>query len=293
MTLEFRKMNGAGNDFVVFDARKQEIHLLPQQVLKISARSNPITKGCDQLIVIESPSLTLPLSGGGMGGGADAFMRIYNADSSEVDACGNATRCVAYLLEKELKKSPVTIQTNAGILYGVGKKHVDGKEFIQVDMGAARFDWQDIPLSVSTEQAVKKIMEFCGLQNPMFVSMGNPHVVFFLDKVPSDEVVKELGSKLELYSEIFPKKVNVSFAAIQSTQKIYAKVWERGAGLTKACGTAACAMLAAAHLIDKNIIDITILFEHSNEMVSAKLEANSHILLGGEVVEEFSGMLDL
>lgn len=166
--ITFVKMNGAGNDFVIFDARSQKITLTPEQIREIASRSNPTTKGCDQIIIMEPSSK------------ADVFMRIYNADSSEVNACGNATRCVADLLEKELGKLPVTIETNADILQGVKKQSHQGAEYILVDMGKPKFSWQDIPLANPIEKSAALVKERSGLDvEPFFVSMGNPHVVFF------------------------------------------------------------------------------------------------------------------
>lgn len=286
-------MNGAGNDFVVIDARKSPISLSEEQIRSLSSRDNQITKGCDQLLILEkSPSLTLPLKGVGLGGGADVFMRIYNADGGEVDACGNATRCIADMLYKELGRLPVTIQTNAAILQGV-KKHDD---YILVDMGAPKFDWQDIPLTMPIEKSTRKVVDFVNmpeLGTPTFVSMGNPHVVFFVENLPEDDEVARIGSKIENFTEVFPERVNVSFAKTHKDFVIFAKTWERGAGLTKACGTGACAMLAAAKIQKIEMESAFVKFTSYEQMVHTKSEENGHILLGGAVETEFEGTVEI
>lgn len=306
MPYKFSKMNGAGNDFIIFDTRKQHINLSPEQIRALSARDNKATGGCDQLLVLRpTPD-------------ADIFMQIYNADGGEVDACGNATRCVADILHQELGKLPVTIKTNAAVLQGIGKEKIEGAEEILVDMGKPGFEWQDIPLALPVSQAAQRVAEFCGLENPVFVSMGNPHVVFFLDFDSSDKAnveaaaielldnmdIAALGAKLEQYKEIFPQRVNVSIAILSKLYpeyySIHAKVWERGAGLTQACGTAACAMLAAANRMDKNIGTAIIHFENfkdernqPRQLLYASMNKNGHILLGGKIEKEFEGEIQV
>ncbi len=275
-------MNGAGNDFVIFDAKKQEISLSAEQIRAISARDNPATKGCDQLLMLKESDK------------ADVFMHIYNADGGEVDACGNATRCIADMLYKELGRLPVSIETNAAVLQGVKEQD----DYILVDMGAPKFDWQDIPLAIPTEEAAKKIESFSGFKNPTFVSMGNPHVVFFMDEIPSDAEVRKIGSKIENSTEVFPKRVNVSFAQITAnidgnSYIITAKTWERGAGLTAACGTGACAILAAANKLNSDIGSAIVKFMNSNEVVTVELQEDNHILLGGEIEKEFEGTVEI
>ncbi|MDE3015371.1 MAG: diaminopimelate epimerase [Pseudomonadota bacterium] len=295
MFLSFIKMHGAGNDFVMFDARRQPVALTPGQVRQIAARSNAVTQGCDQVIVLE-PSRA-----------ADIFMRIHNADGGEVAACGNATRCVASLLEEELKRLPVKIETKAGILQGLEKAYTPGgEEYILVDMGAPRLDWQDIPLAFPLQESAEKVERFCDLKNPAFVSMGNPHMVFFLRFDPAESAtdadsadlanmdLAHIGSALEHYTEVFPEGVNVSVATLRAAKDglghiIHARVWERGAGLTKACGTAACAMLAAAHARNAVVRQAHLWFEPEGYAVTVKFDDSGHILLGGPVETEFEG----
>jgi diaminopimelate epimerase len=287
MPHKFSKMNGAGNDFIIFDARCQNINLSPEQIRALSSRDNKVTGGCDQLLILK-PSTD-----------ADIFMQIYNADGGEVDACGNATRCIADILEEELGRLPVTIETNAAILQGVQKEITpDGQEYILVDMGKPKFEWQEVPLSMPVKEATTAVEEFSGLRNPTFISMGNPHVLFFMDGLPDDEEVAKTGSQIENFIEVFPKRVNVSFVNLQklSQSGLYqanAKVWERGAGLTKACGTGACAIMAAANRQNSAITSLNIIFENSGESVVTHLQKDLHILLGGKVEKEFEETIEI
>lgn len=305
MTLPFIKMNGAGNDFVILDARETPVRLTTDQVKWIASRGNSATRGCDQVIVMERSQ------------NADVFMRIYNADGSQVDACGNATRCVASILEEELQRLPVTIETNAGLLRGLEKAYSpEDVEYILVDMGAPKFDASQIPLSMPVAEAESAIQNKLSslIPNPSplaphFVSMGNPHVVFFLRFMPDDDSARDeaplfdlafntIGPELENATGIFPERVNVSIALLRAASDglghiINARVWERGAGLTQACGTAACAMLAAAHKLDESISEATVWFEPFGTMVTTKIDENGHVLLGGPIEIEFEGVLKL
>ncbi len=274
MNLDFIKMNGAGNDFIIFDSRKQAVNLTEPQIRALCARHNTVTRGCDQLLILRKSDV------------ANVFMQIYNADGSEVDACGNATRCVAEILYKELGKLPVVIQTNAAILLGVKQQD----DYILIDMGVPRFRWEEIPLAMIVGEAIPKIEEFSGLKNPIVVSMGNPHVVFFMDEIPSDAEVAQMGSRIENFTEVFPKRVNVSFAK-NTADIIEAKTWERGAGLTAACGTGACAILAAANKQFERT-EAPVKFMNSGETVHVKIE-NKHIFLGGRIETEFSGTVEI
>lgn len=282
MQLDFIKMNGAGNDFIIFDARNKEISLSEQQILSLSSRDNSVTKGCDQLLILRRSDK------------ADVFMEIYNSDSGEVDACGNATRCIAVLLEEELKKPKVSIATNAGILIGHRKTNIPGgKQTILVDMGAPKFEWQEIPLAMCPIEAAKKIEEFSGLKNPAFINMGNPHVVFFMNELPSDAEVARIGSSIENFTEIFPERVNVSFVTKISNLIVHAKVWERGAGLTATCGTGACAIQAAANKLDNEVTNLSVFFKNSGQFLVTQLQSDGHILLSGETQKEFSSTVEI
>lgn len=226
--MRYFKMNGCGNDFVIIDARSRgALRLTEAQARAIADRKTGV--GCDQVIAIE-PSTR-----------GDAFMRIWNADGDDVEACGNATRCVAWLLmEEEGGAVTRSIETPAGLL--VAQRA--GRNLITVDMGAPLLDWQDIPLARAMD-TVRLDYEAGGYSGPGAVNMGNPHVVFFVDDV-SAVPIETLGPKVE-HDPLFPQRVNVGFAEVRSRDQIRLRVWERGAGLTRACGTGACAALVAAH----------------------------------------------
>ncbi|SDG21779.1 diaminopimelate epimerase [Pelagibacterium luteolum] len=230
--LPYLKMNGLGNDFVVLDARAENIRLSRDQVRAISDRTNGI--GCDQLIIIEPDTVA----------GIDAFMRIYNAEGGEVDACGNATRCVAGLLAEETGDTSVTIRTNAGIL----ATRIAG-ELVTVDMGEPKFDWAQIPLSepfadtTGIELQVGPI-DAPVLHTPSVVNVGNPHAIFWVKDLDAHDLGR-FGPLLENHP-LFPERANITIAQVIADDYINVKVWERGAGLTLACGTAACATAVAA-----------------------------------------------
>lgn len=296
MQINFIKMNGAGNDFAVIDNRLSVVggQLSAEQIKNLASRDNQKTKGCDQLLVLEKSEK------------ADVFMRIYNADGGQVDACGNATRCIADMLYRELGRLPVTIETNVAILRGVDIfVDEDKKENILVDMNEPKFAWQDIPLAMPLEEATAKIKEKFGMENPIFVSMGNPHVVFFMKELPSNSEVAKIGTAIENYTEIFPERVNVSFAKIENLypeyHTIFAKTWERGAGLTKSCGTGACAIFSAGNKINSEITTAIVHFEsYKNDeqpayclYTSFSKEASGHILLGGKIEKEFEGIAEI
>ena len=219
----FIKMHGLGNDFVVIDARTAPVAITPARARAIADRHEGI--GCDQLILIE-PSAA-----------ADVRMRIWNADGGEVEACGNATRCVAALLGGAPR-----IETAAGILTAAnGGPNGDG--LVSVDFPEPRFDWDAIPLAYPIDTMAMPV-GWEGLTEPMAVNVGNPHVVFF---VPDCDAVdlEALGPVIE-HDPLFPARVNVNFASVRAADAIRLRVWERGAGLTRACGTGAVASAVAA-----------------------------------------------
>ena len=271
MSRPFLKMNGAGNDFVVVEARSQPFAPQPAQVRAIADRAG--RSGCDQLIAIE-PSAR-----------ADAFMRIWNADGGQVDACGNATRCVGWLLLEEGRKDAATIETNAGLL------HVEraGHEQVRVDMDAPRLEWFQIPLARPMDTVSLDLFAEPDLAMPGAVNMGNPHVVFFVADVEAFPV-EDTGSKLEFHA-LFPEQVNVGFAEIKARDRIRLRVWERGAGLTKACGTGACAALVAAARRGLTERKATVEMD-GGELLIEWRESDGHVLMTGPVEFEFSGVLD-
>ncbi len=222
----FLKMHGAGNDFVVLDARAATIVLSGAQAMLIADRRRGV--GCDQIILIE-PSPT-----------ADAFVRFLNPDGSESSACGNGTRCVAALLAAETGARALTIQTEAGNLAAV----IKGPNLVEIDMGAPAFGWQDIPL-LEPMDTLNLRLALGPVENPAGCSMGNPHATFFIDDF-KHLALDSLGPRLE-QARIFPERANIGFARIDAPDRIRLRVWERGAGLTLACGSGACAALVNAH----------------------------------------------
>lgn len=220
MRIDFTKMHGLGNDFVVLDARAARLPAMTAQVARgIADRRTGI--GCDQLILLEASTL------------ADFRMRIFNPDGGEVEACGNATRAVTVL-----HGAGARIETAGGLLH---TELADGQ--VVVDMGEPRLDWPDIPLAYPIDTLVMPV-GWDELESPAAVNVGNPHVVFFVpdcDAVPLDR----LGPLIET-DPLFPERVNVNVAAVESRSRIRLRVWERGAGLTRACGTGACASAIAA-----------------------------------------------
>ena len=225
--MRYLKMNGCGNDFVIIDARSRgSLPLTPAQARAIADRETGV--GCDQVIAVERSIR------------GDAYMRMWNADGGETDACGNASRCVAWMLMEEGGAASRRIETGAGMLYAERK----GDKIISVDMGSPLLRWEEIPLAraMDTERLDFSV---AGLEPPGAVNMGNPHVVFFVHDVRATPI-DTLGPKLER-DPLFPEGVNVGFAEIRSPELIRLRVWERGAGLTKACGTGACAAVVAAH----------------------------------------------
>jgi diaminopimelate epimerase len=227
----FVKMNGLGNDFVVVDARGEPFSPSAEQVRLIADRQRGI--GCDQVIAIEASETD------------DAFMRIWNADGGEVEHCGNAARCVAWLLTEQGFHSKVAIDSKSGVLLA----ERIGDFTVRIDMGKPRLAWQDIPLSepLDTKQIELQVGPIDNpiLHTPGCVSMGNPHVVYF---VPDAEAapVKQVGPLIE-HHHLFPERTNVGFAQILAGDRIRLRVWERGVGETAACGTGACAALVAAN----------------------------------------------
>ncbi|HEX3945131.1 MAG TPA: diaminopimelate epimerase [Rhizomicrobium sp.] len=226
----FLKMHGLGNDFVVFDARKLPVSLSPAQARAVADRRLGV--GCDQVIVIENSA-----------NGADALMRIYNADGGEVENCGNAARCVGHLLMEEAGRDSVRLDTEGGPLM-CSASH----DQVTVDMGAPRFGWRDIPLAHEMDTSAFTIPlddgKGVGGIAGSAVSMGNPHFVVFVQNAETTPV-SELGPSIE-HHPMFPERTNVEFVEIMASDRLRMRVWERGAGITRACGTGACASAVAA-----------------------------------------------
>ena len=234
--MEFKafKMDGLGNDFVIIDQRHNYIELTNDQIKKICNRN---FIGCDQLIFIKKNEKI------------DADMEFYNSDGSASGACGNGTRCVAYLLSKEMNKNKIVLGTKSGNL----ESRILDKKLVETKIGPAKTNWNEIPLleELNTINLNFKIVD--NNNNEYFggtaVNVGNPHVVFFVDNI-EDFNLEKIGPEIE-NNKLFPEKCNVTLANIINENHIKVKVWERGAGLTKACGTAACATAYAAKINDK------------------------------------------
>lgn len=233
MPLAYMKMNGLGNDFVVVDARADARRFSADEVRLIADRDTGI--GCDQFIVMEKARAE----------GSDVFMRVYNQDGGEVDICGNASRCVAALVADEIGRKAITIETKAGLLAAeVG----DGD--VSVDMGVPRFAWDQIPLAEEFADTTGIELQIGPidapvLHTPSVVNVGNPHAIFWVKDDPDVYDLHLFGPLLENHP-IFPERANITIARVLGDDLIKIRVWERGAGLTRACGTAACASAVAA-----------------------------------------------
>jgi len=262
MTIKFVKMHGCGNDFVIIDDRARLLDMTGARAAALADRHTGI--GCDQLIVIERAET------------ADAFMRIFNPDGTEAGACGNATRCVAYILMRESGRSDVTIRTVAGDL--PASRRPNG--MIQVDMGPARLDWADIPLARPMDTSR---LDLPG--TPAAASMGNPHATFFVADLDA-EPVSSLGPRWE-HDPLFPQRANIGFAQIIDAGTIRLKVWERGAGLTLACGSGACATLVNAVRRGLTGRRATVIVDGGT--LEIEWRDDGHVLMTGPVATAFTG----
>jgi diaminopimelate epimerase len=272
-SIHFRKMNGLGNDFVVLDARKHPLALKAAQIAAIADRSRGI--GCDQVIALEPSDF------------ADVFMRIWNADGGEVGACGNAARCVAALLVAERGLPHVSIETESGMLAATVAK--DGR--VTIDMGVPRFTWNEIPLSQpfdDTRSIDLPSIGDAGLSKPSVVNVGNPHCIFFVDDVEAHDLVR-FGPLLE-HHPLFPERANISLAQVTGPNALRLRTWERGAGLTRACGTAACAAAVAAvrRGLTGREVRVTL---RGGDLVIGWREGDDHILMTGPFALDYQGTL--
>jgi diaminopimelate epimerase len=273
--LPFKKMNGLGNDFVVLDGRERPIRLSTAEVRAIADRASGV--GCDQVIVLERSKA-----------GADVFMRIYNADGGEVAACGNTTRCVGRLVMDETGASGASIETRAGLLLA---RDGGAWDRVTVDMGRPRLKWDEIPLSRAFEDT--RILELALgpidaplIHSPSAVNMGNPHCIFFVDRLDIVDLGR-VGPMLE-HHPLFPERANISLARIVSKEAIDVQVWERGAGLTIACGTAACAVAVAAARRRLANRAVTIHLPGGPLAIHWR-ESDDHVLMTGGIALDFEG----
>ena len=272
MSRPFLKMNGLGNDFVVVEARSQPFAPTAEEVRAIADRAEGV--GCDQLIAIEPAA------------GVDARVRFWNADGEEVSACGNGTRAVGWLLMQSTGKDEVLIETRAGRLVAARA----GERLVSVDMGEPRLEWSQIPLAAAHDTGALDVRLFdhpALIEPPGCVSMGNPHVVFFTRDIETAPVA-EAGPVIERHP-LFPEHVNVGFAQVKDRGRIRLRVWERGAGLTKACGTGACAALVAA--ARRDLTDRTAVLELDGGELFIEWRADGHVIMTGPAAVDFAGEL--
>lgn len=270
--LSFTKMHGLGNDFVIIDARHQQFAPSIPQLRHLADRRFGV--GCDQIIVI-APARTPD---------SDAYMHIFNPDGSEVGACGNATRCVAHLLCAEKNTDHIVIETAAGLL----ECQRSGDQY-HIDMGPARMDWRDIPLRDAMDTNHIIIPEFPELGAGVSVNVGNPHIVFFTANIDAIDIGR-IGPAIERH-KLFPERTNVEFAQIIDRATIRLRVWERGAGITLACGSGACATLVAA--ARRNLTDRQARIILDGGTLTIEWLRDNHVLMTGPATTVFSGQIDV
>ena len=264
MDIKAFKMDGLGNDFVIIDNRRKITNLTKEQIIKICNRN---FLGCDQLIFIETDK------------SADAFLKFYNSDGGESGACGNGTRCVADLISKEVNNKSIVFKTISGYL----RSEILGNKIVTTEIGKAKIEWNEIPLSekLNTKNLNIKISDKDNIEysGGTAVNVGNPHIVFFVNQVDNFDI-RKIGPHIENH-KIFPEKCNVTIAQVIDKNLIKVKVWERGAGLTKACGTAACATAFAGKLnnLTNNKTDI----EFENGKLSISIDEKNSIHMTGPV----------
>jgi diaminopimelate epimerase len=266
--LPFLKMHGLGNDFVVLDARARPLALSEAVARAIADRKTGV--GCDQLIALEASPR------------ADAFMRIRNADGGEVEACGNAARCIAALLFRESGRPEAAIETGAGLLRA--KAAPEGR--VAVDMGELRTDWRDIPLARQMD-TLHAELALGPLSDPVCGAIGNPHATFFVPDAEAIDLAR-LGPELERHP-LFPERANIGIAQLLGPDRIRLRVWERGVGITRACGTGACA--AAAAEARRGLTGRRVVVRLDGGELDIEWRADGHVVMTGPVATSFTGEL--
>ena len=275
--MEFKafKMDGLGNDFVIIDQRHDHIELTNDQIKKICNRN---FIGCDQLIFIKKNEKI------------DADIEFYNSDGSFSDACGNGTRCVAYLLSKEMNKDKIMLETESGNL----ESKILGEKLVETKIGSAKTKWNEIPLikELNTNNLNYKIIDKNNKEHfgGTAVNVGNPHIVFFINNI-EDFNLEKIGPEIE-NDKLFPKKCNVTLAKIIDENHIKVKVWERGCGPTLACGTGACACLVVTSKLGKTLNNANVY------LPGGKLEVewpnqSGPVFMQGPALKVFSGEIDI
>ncbi|MDC0886519.1 diaminopimelate epimerase [Altererythrobacter sp.] len=261
MRVSFTKMHGLGNDFVMLDAREQAMPPLAADLVRALAdRKTGI--GCDQLIVLEPSSI------------ATFKMRIFNADGGEVEACGNASRAAALLHGRA-----ATVETQGGQI-----EVAPSGGGARVDMGVPRFEWDDIPLAYAMDTSNMPV-GWDALENPVAVNVGNPHIVFFVEDADTIDL-ETIGPIIE-HDPLFPTRINVNVASLTAPNALKLRVWERGAGLTRACGTGACATAIAA--MRRGLTGRTAEIALPGGMLSIDWDSKNRIIMTGPAAESFRG----
>ena len=269
----FRKMHGLGNDFVVFDARNREFALEPRLARALADRREGI--GCDQVIVIAPGKDHI-----------DAFMRIYNADGGEVESCGNAARCVARLLMEEGDTTHVRLDSPGGLLDCTDA----GGGNVTVDIGEPHLDWREIPLAQDVDTKSFVLTVDGAALTASAVSVGNPHCILFVEDAER-AAVSDLGPKIE-HHPIFPARTNVEFVSPISRTRLRMRVWERGVGITRACGTGACATAVAAVRLGLAERRVDIVLDGGTLALEWR-ESDGHVLMTGPVALAYTGEVDV
>ncbi len=274
--IPYRKMNGLGNEILVVDLRRRRAAFGPAQAQAVGRRH---ASHFDQMMVLDDPRTP----------GTEAYVRIFNADGSEVETCGNGMRCVGWVVAHETGRNTLRFQTGAGVL-AVSVADI-GR--ITVDMGKPRFGWRDIPLSQPADDTRAVALQVGPaerpLSSPSVVNVGNPHAIFWVDDVEAWDL-GGIGPALE-HHPIFPERANISLAHVTSPRTITLRTWERGAGLTRACGSAACAAAVCAARKGLSGRQVTVTLPGGELAIAWR--ADDHILMTGPVAVEHEGVLDL
>lgn len=265
MLTSFHKMHGLGNDFVILDERTAHLPLTPVRIAALAHRKRGI--GCDQLVTLRPACAE----------GADVFVRFFNPDGSEAGACGNASRCVAELMWRESGNRKPVLQTRAGVL----PASIAENGQVTVDMGEPKLEWQSVPLAYAHDTLHLPLPG-----DPAAASMGNPHATFFV----TDFEMLSQGYALE-HDALFPERANIGFAKIESPTSMRLKVHERGAGVTEACGSGACA--AVVNAARRGLIERTCTVELDGGTLQIEWAANNHVLMTGSATLAFEGTVVL
>jgi diaminopimelate epimerase len=279
--VEFAKMNGLGNKILVIDMRGRKDMVTPDAAIALNGDADT---AFDQIMAIHDPRRS----------GTDAYIDILNCDGTKAQACGNGTRCVVQALASETGKKSFTFQTVAGILNA--SEHDDG--MISVDMGLPRFGWNEIPLSEEFHDTSRIELQIGPIDNPMLhspavMSMGNPHAVFWVDRDPMEFDLERFGPLLENHP-MFPEKANITLAQVISDSALRTRTFERGAGLTLACGSAACAAAVSAARTGRTgrLVEIDVASSPVRIPLNIEWRADNHVIMTGPAEWEWAGQVD-